>query len=108
MAFVAMTVSQPSSVAAWSGPSPSRRPLMPATLYTASSRPSRRVEGAERGLDLVLAPEVRHVPAASTAGSLDLLRQRREVRGGARDAEHGAALGGDRASRRGRHPGRRR
>ena len=106
VAFVAMTVSQPSSVASWSGPSPIRRPLMPATLYTASSRPSRRVEGAERGLDLVLAPEVRRVPRRIGRRPP---RPRRPVSRGGRPCarrEHGAALGRDRASRRGRHPGR--
>ena len=32
VAFDASTVSQPSSVASWTGPSPNRRPLIPATL----------------------------------------------------------------------------
>ena len=45
------------------------------------------------------------MPAASAAGRLDLLRERLEVGRRARDAEHGAALGRDRARRRGRHPG---
>ena len=32
VAFAAMTVSQPSSVASWTGPSPNRRAEIPATL----------------------------------------------------------------------------